>query len=408
MGVATAEFDFEIPTGFRWAGTAVGIAKPGKLDLGIMSADSPCSAAGLFTRNSFRAAPVLVSIETIARTNGRVGGVVVNSGCANAATGEEGLRNARAMAVAASIAAQSRMGAREEFLVCQTGVIGVQIPAHKVLPGIEQAAGRLAATRDAFLDFARAIMTTDTREKIAWSSFESGGRTARILACAKGSGMMHPRMATMLSFTITDVAIEPDLLQACFARVINKSINCVTIDGDTSTNDSALCLANGASGVEIRRGSEALALFEQALLRVMQSIARQLARDGEGATKLIEVQVRGAQSEGAARTVALAVANSCLVKTAIYGRDANWGRIVCAVGNSGCPVEPARVTVRLGPLTLFRLGAPLPLDEDAALKVLSEEFVPIEIDLGDGDALATVWTCDLTEKYIEINGSYRT
>ncbi|MCX7717792.1 MAG: bifunctional glutamate N-acetyltransferase/amino-acid acetyltransferase ArgJ [Candidatus Sumerlaeaceae bacterium] len=396
------ELDFQIPAGFRWAGVAAAIKKPGKRDIGLMVADQPCPVAGVFTRNAFAAAPVLLCRRMLAESGGLSRGVVVNSGCANAATGPQGEANARAMAVEAA------ESSNHPLLVCSTGTIGVQLPMDRIRKGLAEARAGLSPSREGFLDFAHAILTTDTREKIAWQTVNAEGRSARILGCAKGSGMMFPRMATMLSFVATDVEIDPASLDAVFRRAIDRSLNCLTVDGDTSTNDTALIFASGASRLRVEPGTAVFDAFEQALLRVLQSLARQLARDGEGATKLIEIEVAGAADFETARAIALQIANSNLVKTAIYGRDANWGRICSAAGNAPVPVDPAQVVVRLGNLTLFRLGAPLDLDEQAALAVLSQEVVRIEVEVGSGAGRATVWTCDLTEKYIEINGAYRT
>ena len=407
MTLACAEMDYELPSGFRFAAAAAGIRKTGRLDVGMICADHPCSAAAVFTVNRFCAAPVKVSRELLDTACGVAAGVVANSGCANAATGDSGMHNARRMAETAA-GACNHAAATAPFLVCSTGVIGVQLPMDRITNGTVEASARLAPTREAFHDFARSILTTDTREKIAWSKFDIAGRTVRIVMCAKGSGMIHPRMATLLAFVATDAAVAPPLLRTIFADAAERSLNCMTVDGDTSTNDTAIILASGQSGVEITEGSPDRMLFQQHLLKVMQSVTRQLARDGEGATKLIEITVTGAGSFPQARQAALAVANSPLVKTAVYGRDANWGRIACALGNSGVAFDPLKVCIRIGPLVLFREGTPLPLDEEAALRVLSEELVAIQADLGGPEGSATVWTCDLTEKYIEINGAYRT
>lgn len=405
----TSDIEYELPRGFRWAAAASGIRKPGRPDVGLIAADKPCPAAATFTQNAFCAAPVILSRELLSKTEGFARGVVVNSGCANAATGDEGMANARAMSALAAL--ETGWGGEDApgaFLVCSTGTIGVQLPMDKLGKGISEAASRLGAARESFDQFSRSILTTDTRQKIAWAQFKVNDATVRIIACAKGSGMIYPRMATLLAFTATDAAIEPAALQSMFSRTVEKSLNCLTVDGDTSTNDTAVILASGASGVEIVPGSDAASLFEAHLLDVLQQLAMMLAADGEGATKLIEVHIASAGGFEAARRVALAIANSNLVKTAIYGKDANWGRICCAIGNSGVAVDPARVTVWLGPIKLFEAGAPAPFDEEAALKILSERTVRIRADLGIASGEATVWTCDFTEKYIEINGAYRT
>lgn len=395
---------FDVPAGFSFAGVAAGIKYANRADLGLMVSDTPCTAAAVFTQNRFCAAPVTFCREVLAAGNGRVAGIVVNAGCANAATGPAGLANARAMA-ALPPAATGRDGA---FLVCSTGTIGVQLPMDRIAKGVDAAAAALAPTAEGFTDFATAIMTTDTRRKTAAASLAVDGGTVRMVACAKGSGMIHPDMATLLAFVACDARVAPDVLDRAFRHAVDRSLNCMTVDGDTSTNDTALILANGRGGVGIAAGSPAEAAFTAALTELLQDIARQLARDGEGATKLVEVRVTGAPDFAAARRVGRAIANSNLVKTAIYGRDANWGRIVCAAGYSGVPVDTDRVRLTMGGIPLFEAGAPVPFSEERALEVLSGETVAIHIDLGLGGEEATVWTCDLTEKYIEINGSYRT
>lgn len=399
----------DLPQGFRWSAAAAEIRYTGRNDLTLLVADQPAAAAAVFTRNTFAAPPVHLSRQILRACGGRLRGVITNSGCANAATGEQGLANARAMAEGAARAAGLPPEAPgSAFLVCSTGTIGVQLPMEKIEAALPGAVAALANTPEAFHAFARGILTTDLVEKTAAASFTVDGKAVRIVGCAKGSGMIHPQMATMLAYVATDADVEPDHLQKLFSEAIERSINCVTVDGDTSTNDTAILLASGASGVPVRPGTPVEEQFQAALLSVLRSLARQLARDGEGATRLIEIEVSGAPDFFAARRVGLMIGNSPLVKTAVYGRDANWGRIAMAAGNSGVAFDPSRVTIRLGPLTLFADGAPLPLDEEAALAVLSQETVRIKVDLAAGPASATVWTCDLTEKYIEINGSYRT
>lgn len=391
----------ETPRGFRWGSAAAGIKYPDRRDVAVVFSMEPCTAAGVFTRNTFAAAPVAVCRELLGKGSA-ISGVVVNSGSANAATGLEGMENARRMAAAP----REELGTPGDFLVCSTGTIGVQLPMERLLPGIREACKSAGPGIEAFDGFSRAILTTDTRPKVASATLSVNGHEVRILACAKGAGMMQPNMATMLAYVTTDACLEPSLLHEIFSRVCDRSLNCVTVDGDTSTNDTAVILASGAGGAVI--DADTSDDFEMALLKVMQSLARQLARDGEGASKLIEVEVRGAQDFLSARAAAFKVANSPLVKTAIYGRDANWGRIAMALGNAGLSFSPDHVTIRLGELELFKDGAPVPFDEEAALQVLGREFIRIEAHLGQDTGAATVWTCDLTEKYIEINGSYRT
>lgn len=392
-------------TGILFSAAPAAIKYADRLDLGLITTDRVASCAAVFTQNNFAAAPVLFSKETLEQSNGYVSGVIVNSGCANAATGDEGYANAVKMAELA----RSATSASAPFLVCSTGTIGVQLPMDRIEAALPEAVEALAPTERAFLDFADSIMTTDTVRKVCSVEVLIDGKVITIAGCAKGSGMMHPNMATMLCFLVTDAEIAPPLLQKTFSAIIERTLNCVTVDGDTSTNDTALILANGASGVSIVENEhENFDLFSDALNDVLTSLSRQLARDGEGATHLIEVTVKGAPTFNEARKAALAVANSPLVKTAIYGRDANWGRIACALGNSSVPFDATKTDIRMGILDLMIAGNPLPFSEDEALAILSQDEINIVADLKNGAESATVWTCDLTEKYIEINGSYRT
>jgi glutamate N-acetyltransferase/amino-acid N-acetyltransferase len=396
-----------LPKGFRWAAVEANIRYAGRPDVAMIDGGPACVAAATFTQNAFAAAPVLASRRILARQEHRVRGVVVNAGCANAATGEQGMKAAEQMAQKAAECVASSTS--EAFLVCSTGTIGVHLPMDKVIPAIERAAQALSDSPESFRAVASAIMTTDTRPKYATAEIEIRGGRIRFAACAKGSGMIYPRMATLLAFVATDAQIAPSLLQQCFREAVDHSLNCLTVDGDTSTNDTAIVLANGASGVIIDENDPAaVAQFASALQEILQRLTIQLARDGEGATKLIEIEVDGARTYAEARQIALAIANSNLVKTAIHGRDANWGRIVCAIGNSGVAVDPQRVSVAIGDLVLFSQGAPVPFSEERALEILSQEVVEIRAELGLGDARAKAWTCDLTAKYIEINGAYRT
>lgn len=396
-----------LPKGFRWSAVEANIRYSGRPDLALIDGGPETVAAATFTQNAFAAAPVLVSRRLLQKHKGKVRGIVVNAGCANAATGSAGLKAAQEMA---EQAARSVAGnGRQSFLVCSTGTIGVHLAMAKVLPAIEQAAAQLRETEEAFRSVARAIMTTDTRPKYVSTEVELPKGKIRIAACAKGSGMIYPRMATLLAFVATDAGVSPSLLERCFKDAVEHSLNCLTVDGDTSTNDSAIILANGASGVNVDEADDtSVGIFSATLRQVMQKLTMQLARDGEGATKLIEIEVRGARNHTEGKQVALAIANSNLVKTAIHGCDANWGRIACAIGNSGVTVEPNRVRITIGDLLLFSQGAPVAFSEERALEILREEFVRITVDLELGNETAKAWTCDLTAKYIEINGAYRT
>lgn len=374
-----------------------------KRDLALIYSTKRADAAGVFTTNRVKAAPVLLTQERISR--GTLQAIVVNSGNANACTGEQGLKDAREMGRVAADA----LGLQEEDVgVASTGVIGLPLPMERIRRGILEAARILS--RDGHRDAAEAIMTTDTRLKECAVQVEVGGSIVRIGGMAKGSGMIHPNMATMLAFVTTDASIEPSLLQSLLRRIVDRTFNMVTVDGDTSTNDSLLVLANGLAGnPKMKDGtSPGLARFEEGLYYVLRHLAREVARDGEGATRLVEVQVRGGLTYQDARAVAKAVAGSNLVKTAIFGEDANWGRILAAAGYSGAEIDPWKVDIYLGDVKVAENGAALPFDEGAASQALRGEEVRILVDLKAGEWAATAWTCDLTYDYIKINASYRT
>lgn len=403
-GTMTENVTLSIPAGFRFGTAEAGIKYPNRKDVGMIFSDEPASCAAVFTKNLFAAAPVHYSRDVLQNAAGYISGVIVNSGCANAATGELGMHNTAAMSEASSHA----VSCNAPFLVCSTGTIGVQLPMDRIKSGIASAAASLSSSTGAFIDFADSILTTDTVRKVASETFEIDGKSVTVTGCAKGSGMIHPDMATLLAYVVTDASIDPQFLQTVFTRINNLTLNCITVDGDTSTNDTAIILASGGSGVEVCPDSPAQHPFETALLNVMTSLSRKLARDGEGATHLVEITVAGADTFLNARKAAMAVANSPLVKTAIYGKDANWGRIACALGYSGVAFDPAKTDISLGAISLMANGTPIAFDEAEALKVLGEEEIKIRADLKAGSESATVWTCDFTEKYIEINGAYRT
>ncbi len=397
--------ELKIPKGFKAAGVNAGIRKKkDRRDFALIVSDVPAVGAGTFTQNRFAAAPVEVCRRRVFAANLRA--IAVNSGCANACTGKRGLKDAEAMAGAVARA----IGCPEKtVLPCSTGVIGQFLPMDRVEAGAGLAKFELTATEEGWRNAAQAIMTTDTVPKIASTSLEIAGKTVSFLGIAKGSGMIHPNMATMLTFVVTDAAVEGDALKRAAKRAVDRSFNRVTVDGDTSTNDSAIILANGQAGnppVKVR--GRHYGIFEAALTDVCQQLARMIAMDGEGATKLIEVRVTGAKTEADAHRAASAVATSSLVKTAIFGRDANWGRIVCAIGNSGATFQPDKITVHMGPELIFAKGAPQVGDEEGLNRVLAGKEVPIIIDLGAGKASAVIWTCDLTYDYIKINADYRT
>ncbi|HOG46491.1 MAG TPA: bifunctional glutamate N-acetyltransferase/amino-acid acetyltransferase ArgJ [Anaerolineae bacterium] len=390
--------------GFLASGVACGIKRPAAPDLALVAAERPCAAAGVFTTNRFPAAPVLYDRAALAASP-YVQAVAINAGCANACTGDEGLADAREMA---GLVASGLGCPPEAVLVMSTGVIGVRLPMERLRVGIPQAAQALSA--DGGAAAARAIMTTDTRPKACAVRTVVGGRVVTVGGMAKGSGMIHPNMATMLAVIATDAAATPPVLDALLRRAVGRSFNAVTVDGDTSTNDTLLLLANGAAGraeLSDPDAPEAQALAE-ALEVVAVHLAQAIARDGEGASHFVTVRVRGAAGEADARRAAKAVANSPLVKTAIYGGDPNWGRVLCAVGYSGCAVDPARAALWFGELALVAGGRPLDYDEKQAAAVLQQPEVTITVDLGLGAGEATVWTCDLTHRYVDINAHYRT
>jgi len=396
------------PQGFQAAGVSAGIKKNGKRDLALIYAEKPCSAAGVFTQNLVKAAPVLLDMEHLEKTQGRAQAIVVNSGNANACTGAQGRQDALTMAELAA----AKLGlAPEEVLVASTGVIGQPLPMEKVKQGIELAVAALskAGGREAV----EAIMTTDTKPKEIAVSFSLQGREVTLGAMAKGAGMIHPNMATMLCFITTDAAVAPEALHRALQRAVDATFNMLTVDGDTSTNDSVLVLANGLAGnEELNEGSDGYEDFVEALTYVCRDLARKIAADGEGATKLLEVVVKNAPSLQDARLVAKAVASSNLVKTALFGEDANWGRVLCAAGYSGARFDPEKVDIylqsRAGRIQTAARGAGLPFDEEAAARILKEQEITFVLDLQAGDAEATAYSCDFSYDYVRINADYRT
>jgi glutamate N-acetyltransferase/amino-acid N-acetyltransferase len=387
------------PRGFRAAAVAAGIKAEG-LDLALLAADRTCSAAAVFTTNRATAAPVIVSREHLA--GGRARAVVVNAGCANAATGEQGLADAREMAAATARALACAPG---EVVVASTGVIGVTLPMEKVRKGIAAAAAGLGAQNGAAA--ARAIMTTDTRPKEAVAGFPVEGAEARVGAMAKGAGMIAPNMATMLAFFTTDADVEASLLGNALREAVGESLNRITVDGDTSTNDMAVILASGAVGPRIDGGGTCYDAFRGALTRAARGVAEMIVRDGEGATRLAEVRVEGARSAGEADRVARAVAESPLVKTALHGGDPNWGRILAAVGRSGVDLDIGTVDIWLGEVWVAERGRARVYEEADAHAAVTADPVRIRIRLGEGPASGWMWTCDFSRDYIDINAHYR-
>jgi glutamate N-acetyltransferase / amino-acid N-acetyltransferase len=404
------------PKGFKAGGIWCGIKASGgpvdggrpqgglkKRDLALIYSEKSCVAAAVFTTNRVKAASVLVSQKHIA--GGKLHAVIANSGNANACTGEAGLAAARRMA---ELAADEFAISPETVAVASTGVIGVPLPIAAIENSVEALVNSLRGDEAGHTAALEAIMTTDTRKKEISVEIEGG---ARIGGMVKGSGMIHPNMATMLCFLTTDVSISRELLDVSLRRAIERSFNRVTVDGDTSTNDMALIMANGASGIKATEGSAEYEAFSQALEQVCVSLARAMARDGEGATKLVTVTVSGAATEKAAEMLAKSVASSSLVKAACFGADANWGRILCAMGYSGAEFDPDKTNVsfksKAGEIAVFSKGAPIRFFEDVAKKVLSEEEIEILINAGSGSGSASAWGCDLTYDYVKINGDYR-
>jgi len=389
------------PLGFRAAGVHCGIRRS-RRDLALLVSDVPAVAAGVFTTNRAAAAPVVIG-RAVLRSGKAVRGVVVNSGVANACTGERGLNDAHAMT--AAVAGQLGVGADEVF-VASTGVIGQYLPMEKILPGIERIVPHL--TRGGGTEAAQAIMTTDTYSKEYAVQFDLEGTTVRVGGMAKGSGMVAPNMATMLGFITTDLAITPELLQRALSSANALTFNRVSVDGDTSTNDMVLLFANGAAANPMIDGEDwRYERFRAALVHIMTVLARRIARDGEGATKLIEIDVQGAADVEEAELIARAVAGSSLVKTAIHGADANWGRIVAAVGYAGVDVDPASIAVAFNGVPILEKGYNIVIDEELAREALLEEEVTVAITLDRGSSGARFWTCDLTKEYVHINASYR-
>ena len=373
----------------------------GRDDLGLIISDRPCVLAGMFTQNLFKAAPVLVCRE-ILDTFGTARAVLANSGQANACTGEEGLDNCRATQ---EMAAEATGLEAQEILPISTGVVGAHLKMdlwRKAVPALAQSLG----SRDAE-GFTRAFMTTDAFPKFAMREVTLSGGTVRLTVMAKGAGMICPNMATMLCVALTDAAVEREPWQAMFGRAVDKTFNRVSVDGDTSTNDTILGLANGASGVAARDEAD-LALLEEALTAILGTVSHMLVMDGEGASKVIHISVRGARNDADAELVARSVGHSQLVKTAIYGGDANWGRIVTAVGYSGASFDPAKVGLHLCGVERFRLGRPVNDDQEEKLaELLKAKDIAVDINLGDGPGSYTFQASDLGHEYVTLNSDYR-
>lgn len=396
----------DLPRGFRFAAYACGLKAKGALDLALFYSEAPARAAAMFTRNLVRAAPLEVSREHLARAAEQARAVVVNSGNANCCTGREGFATARATAAAV---ARVLGIAQEQVLVASTGVIGVELPRANILSAIHPLAQSLASTPRALESAARAIMTTDTRPKLALARCRLGGKDVRVMGVAKGAGMIHPNLATMLGFIFTDAAVPRVWLRASLGHAVDCSFNLITVDGDTSTNDMVIVLANGEARNQSPHGRSKDALvFRDALTDVARSLAEQIARDGEGAGRLVRVEVTGAQDDKAARQIAKTIATSLLVKTALAGGDPNWGRILAAAGRSGISFDPLRADIELAGTLVYRQGRPLPFNEAAVSRRMRRPEVGIRVDLHQGGGACEVLTCDLTAEYIHVNADYRT
>jgi glutamate N-acetyltransferase/amino-acid N-acetyltransferase len=395
---------WHLARGYRYAGLHCGIRPdPSRADLALIVSDRPASAAGVFTRNRVRAAPVRVCQERLPASDVR--GVVVCSGNANSCTGRRGIDDARRMT---EVAAEGIGCAARQVLVCSTGVIGRHLPMPQVEEGIRRAVPGLHSSADAFSAAAHAILTTDTRIKVATAEVDVGGPKVRLTGFAKGAAMIGPNMATLLAFALSDAAVRPEDLHEVAGRAADASFNCVSVEGHTSTNDTLLLLANGAAGAEYLRG-DGLARFAAAATAVCGELARAIAADAEGANHLVTIEVEGLRDDREAFRVAKAVADSPLVKTAIYGADPNWGRVVSAAGYAGVEFEEEDLSLWLGDLPLYHAGAPVPFDAAAASAYLRRErHVQLRLRFTLGPGRCTFWTCDLTTEYVRLNADYTT
>ncbi len=394
--------------GFQVAGVAAGLKKDGALDLALVVSESDCVAAGVFTRNKVKAAPVLLDMQRLAENPTSIRAVVTNSACANACTGALGLENAR---TTAGLVADALPVSAEQVLVMSTGVIGEHLPMGAIARGIALASARLS---DDWAATAAAIMTTDTRPKLASLQVEGAGGSYTIAGIAKGAGMIAPDMATMLSVVVTDAALELGELQNALSTATQQSFNRIVVDGDTSTNDTVLLLANGQSGVPVEDADD-LAAFQAALDALTRYLAQEIVRDGEGVTKFVTLDIVNAATVAAAEQIGQTIGASLLTKSAFYGSDANWGRIVAAAGRAGCDFDPDRSSLWVAAgesppepgLQIFAGGMPADYQEAEAAAIMSAPAMTFKLDCGLGRGSATIWTCDISHEYISINGDYR-
>lgn len=392
------------PKGYKATGLNCGIKKE-KSDLAVVVSEVPAAAAAVYTTNLFQAAPLQVTKDNLA-IEGKAQAIVVNSGVANAAMGKQGVADSQK--VAEALAASYDLPV-QYTIVASTGVIGMPLPVDKIVSGIEQSKAKLASLNEGAALASQAIMTTDSVPKNAEAVVKLDGVDVHFWGMCKGAGMIHPNMSTMLGFVLSDVAIDTVLLQKALKDAIGDSFNMISVDGDTSTNDMVAVLANGMANntVITDEQSEAYQAFANALKQICIDLAKQIVADGEGATRMFEVKVKNALTETDAKTIARAVTSSSLVKAAIYGRDANWGRIACAAGYSGAVFNPDLMDIYVGNLQVAQSGQGLTFDEDKALEILSKDYVEVLIDLHEGDEQAVAWGCDLTHDYVSINADYR-
>jgi glutamate N-acetyltransferase/amino-acid N-acetyltransferase len=392
-----------LPLGFLWSAVKAGIKASGRTDVALAEAPLGASAAAMFTLNRVAAAPVVVGRAHLKRNKGRVRAVLVNAGNANCATGAAGVAVAEESCAALGQALQ----AAPEFVIpSSTGIIGVPLPVEKLVAAVPAVVASRASDSDALKAFATAIMTTDTRMKLASAEFAAGKKTVRIAGVCKGSGMIHPNMATMLVYIFTDLDAQPKELQSALKTAVDTTFNAISVDGDTSTNDTVLLLASGASKVKL--ASSLAKKFAEALRGVCASLAEQVVRDGEGAEHLVRLQITGAKTVDEARTIARSIANSPLVKTAWAGCDPNWGRILSSVGKSGVAVDPAKINIFFGPQQVCKKGTAHPFDEKQAHEYLKQPEYEIKVELGRGKSALEFLTCDLTVEYVHINADYST
>ncbi|PHZ09531.1 arginine biosynthesis protein ArgJ [Rhizopus microsporus ATCC 52813] len=398
------------PAGFKASGVAAGIKKNKNSDIALVVSELPCSAAAVFTTNKFQAAPVLVSKETLNQNNDKIFAVVTNSGCANAVTGTQGIADAKKMRSIVDELTNQSLSA----LTMSTGVIGQNLPMDKLEAGIRDAYANLSSEhKTGWAKAAEAYMTTDTFPKLRSGEFSLQNAKFRMAGIAKGAGMIHPNMATLLGFMVTDAYIKPDLLQKALKYAVDRSFNSISIDGDMSTNDTISVLANGASDVRIESEGSDFEAFRDHLTQFAAELAQLVVRDGEGATKFVTLHIKGAETFESAKKAASHIATSMLVKTALFGQDANWGRICASLGHSGVDVDPSRVSVKFVPtdgsehLNLMVKGEPEKVNEERASEILKMEDLQIEVDLGLGNSETKFWTCDISHEYVSINADYR-